>query len=60
VPGAVVLFLAAPITGVAASRIGVVLAAFGVVAAKRALDEPRMRRIEAATGWDRHSGGSAP
>jgi glycerol-3-phosphate acyltransferase PlsY len=59
VPGAVVLFAAAPVTGVAASTIGAVLAAFGVVAAKRVLDEPRMRRIEAATGWDRNRGGSA-
>lgn len=60
VPGAVVLFVAAPATGVAVSTIGVAFAAFGVVAAKRALDEPRMRRIEAITGWDRHSGGSSP
>jgi glycerol-3-phosphate acyltransferase PlsY len=59
VPAAITLFLAAPFTGVAASTIGAVLAAFGVVAAKRAADEPRMRRIEARSGWDRRRGGSA-
>jgi len=58
VPAAVALFAIAPFTGVEPAVIGAVLAGFGVVAAKRAFDEPRMRRIEAETGWDRHLGGS--
>jgi glycerol-3-phosphate acyltransferase PlsY len=60
VPAAVALFVTAFLTGVPAETIGAALAAFGVVAVKRALDEPRMRRIEAATGWDRRAGGSTP
>ena len=39
--------------------IGVALGAFLLVALKRVIDEPRMRRVEARTGWDRVHGGSA-
>ena len=38
--------------------LGVALGAFALVALKRVVDEPRMRRIEAETGWDRVHGGS--
>jgi hypothetical protein len=38
----------------------VALGAFLLVALKRVVDEPRMRRIEASTGWDRVHGGSLP
>jgi glycerol-3-phosphate acyltransferase PlsY len=55
----VLAFLTAPLTGVEWPVIGVVLAVFLVVAAKRAVDEPRMRQIEAHTGWDRLRGGTA-
>lgn len=54
----VVAFVAAPFTGGEWPVIGVALGAFALVALKRVLDEPRMRRIEAATGWDRVHGGS--
>ena len=55
---AVVTFLAAPFTGGEWPVIGVALGAFVLVALKRVIDEPRMRRIEAETGWDRVRGGS--
>ena len=55
---AVVTFLAAPLTGGEWPVIGVALGAFVLVALKRVIDEPRMRRIEAETGWDRVHGGS--
>ena len=55
---AVVTFLAAPFTGGEWPVIGVALGAFVLVALKRVIDEPRMRRIEAETGWDRVHGGS--
>lgn len=51
-------FLVAPFTGVPWSAMGVALAAFLVVAAKRVIDEPRMKEIEARTGWDRDRGGT--
>jgi glycerol-3-phosphate acyltransferase PlsY len=49
----------APFTGVELPVIGVALGAFLLVALKRVADEPRMRRIEARTGWDRAHGGTA-
>lgn len=58
VPAVVVWFAAAPFTGVGWAVIGTVLGGFLLVALKRVLDEPRMRRIEAETGWDRVRGGS--
>lgn len=51
-------FLVAPFTGVPWSIMAVALAAFLVVAAKRVIDEPRMREVEARTGWDRDRGGT--
>jgi len=54
----VVTLAVAPLTGGELPVIGVALGAFLVVALKRVVDEPRMRRIEARTGWDRVHGGS--
>ena len=54
----VVTFVAAPFTGGGLPVIGVALGTFVLVALKRVVDEPRMRRIEARTGWDRVHGGS--
>jgi glycerol-3-phosphate acyltransferase PlsY len=54
----VLTFVLAPFTGVAAGAITVALGGFVLTAVKRLLDEPRMRRIEAETGWDRAAGGS--
>jgi acyl phosphate:glycerol-3-phosphate acyltransferase len=48
----------APLFGYSLPMLGVALGAFCLVALKRLIDEPRMRRIEAATGWDRVKGGS--
>ncbi len=53
-----VLRLALPLFGYEWPVIGVALGAFALVALKRVIDEPRMRRIEAETGWDRVHGGS--
>ena len=58
VTAAVLAFLTAPLTGVEWPVIGVVLGAFLLVAVKRVIDEPRMRAIEAETGWDRVGGGT--
>lgn len=55
---AVLLFALAPLFGYKWPVIGVALGAFALVALKRVVDEPRMRRIEAETGWDRARGGS--
>jgi glycerol-3-phosphate acyltransferase PlsY len=55
---AVVSFALAPFFGTGLPVIGVALGAFALVALKRVADEPRMRRIEAQTGWDRVQGGS--
>ncbi len=54
----VVAFAVAPFTGGDLPTIGVALGAFLLVALKRVIDEPRMRRIEESTGWDRARGGS--
>lgn len=51
-------FVLAPFTGVHWSLMAVALGGFMVTAAKRIIDEPRMRRIEAETGWDRAAGGT--
>ena len=58
ITAAVIPFLVAPFTGVPWAHIAVALGTFLVVALKRILDEPRMRRVEAQTGWDRERGGS--
>ncbi|MCJ7726875.1 MAG: hypothetical protein MUP76_10885, partial [Acidimicrobiia bacterium] len=54
----VLTFLVAPFTDVRWSLIAVALGGFLLTAAKRVIDEPRMRRIEAETGWDRAAGGT--
>lgn len=54
----VLTFVTAPFTGGEWPVIAVALGTFAVVALKRVVDEPRMRRIEAGTGWDRVHGGS--
>jgi glycerol-3-phosphate acyltransferase PlsY len=58
VTAAPALFITAPFTGVPWETIAVAFGAFLLVALKRTIDEPRMRRIEAETGWDRERGGS--
>jgi acyl phosphate:glycerol-3-phosphate acyltransferase len=50
---------AAMVMGGGAVTLGVVLALFALTGVKRALDEPRMREIEASTGWDRAAGGTS-
>ena len=51
-------FVLAPFTGVRWSIMAVALGGFLLTAVKRIIDEPRMRRIEAETGWDRAAGGT--
>ena len=58
VTAAPAIFILAPFTGVPWATVAVALGVFLLVALKRVLDEPRMRRIEAETGWDRERGGS--
>lgn len=58
VTATVVSFALAPFLGTELPVIAVALGAFALVAVKRVLDEPRMRRLEASTGWDRARGGS--
>lgn len=55
----VLAIVAAPIVGHAFAHVVTVLCLFALVGVKRAIDEPRMREIEAATGWDRLEGGTA-
>lgn len=55
--GAIVIaILAAPFTGVAWSVLVTVVLLFALTGLKRVLDESRMRRVEAITGWDRSRG----
>jgi glycerol-3-phosphate acyltransferase PlsY len=54
----VLTFACAPVFGYPVAVMGVALGAFALVALKRVIDEPRMRRIEAETGWDRVQGGT--
>ena len=58
VAGIVVTIVSAPITGGAWARVFLVLGVFLLVAVKRAVDEPRMREVEARSGWNRARGGS--
>jgi glycerol-3-phosphate acyltransferase PlsY len=51
-------FVAAALLGEPAGTMGIVVSLFVLTGVKRAVDEPRMRRIEAATGWDRATGGT--
>jgi Tfp pilus assembly protein PilX len=41
---------------VSVATVGIVLGLFVLASVKRALDESRMRAIEARTGWDRTRG----
>lgn len=52
----VVAIVGAPFVGVPTATVGVVVGLFVLAGVKRALDESRMREIEARTGWDRTSG----
>lgn len=52
-------FALAPLTGAGWGVLAVALGGFLLTAAKRIMDEPRMREIEAETGWDRVRGGTA-
>ena len=54
----VLTFVLARFTGVRWSIMAVALGGFLLTAVKRILDEPRMRLIEAETGWNRTTGGS--
>jgi len=51
-------FVLARFTGVRWGIMAVALGGFLLTAVKRVIDEPRMRRIEAETGWNRTTGGS--
>jgi glycerol-3-phosphate acyltransferase PlsY len=55
---AIVGTLAAVLLGEGAITLGIVVTLFALTGVKRALDEPRMREIEASTGWDRAAGGT--
>ena len=52
----VVAIVSAPIVGVDLALVGIVVGLFALTGVKRALDESRMREVEAATGWDRLRG----
>lgn len=52
----VVGIVAAPVLGASLFEVGLVVWLFALTGVKRALDEPRMRTIEASTGWDRATG----
>jgi len=54
----VLTFALAPLFGYRWPVMGVAFGAFALVAVKRVIDEPRMKRIEAETGWDRVRGGT--
>jgi hypothetical protein len=52
----VVAIVAAPVVGVPLRTVATVVLLFALTGVKRALDERRMREVEAATGWDRVRG----
>ena len=52
----VVALIAAVAMGIDVTHLVLILGMFTLVGLKRALDEPRMRMIEAETGWDRRTG----
>ncbi|HWL42987.1 MAG TPA: glycerol-3-phosphate acyltransferase [Ilumatobacter sp.] len=52
----VVTIVAAPLLGASLFEVGLVVWLFALTGVKRAIDEPRMRAIEARTGWDRLDG----
>jgi glycerol-3-phosphate acyltransferase PlsY len=51
-------FAAAALLGGHAATMAIVVTLFALTGVKRAVDEPRMRRIEEATGWNRATGGT--
>ncbi len=55
----VLALISEPLVGHSYAHLVVVLGLFVLVGVKRAIDEPRMREVEAATGWDRLEGGTA-
>jgi len=52
----VVAIVAGPLVGTPWHRLAIVTALFALTGVKRALDESRMREIEASTGWHRTRG----
>ncbi len=52
----VVSIVSGPLLGASIATATLVVWLFAITGAKRAADEARMRRIEAATGWDRSRG----
>ena len=48
----------AMLLGAGALTLGIVVTLFALTGVKRALDEPRIREIEASTGWDRAASGA--
>ena len=52
----VVTLVAAPLLGAGAFTVALSVWLFVLTGVKRALDEPRMRRVEAVSGWNRTSG----
>ena len=54
----VTAIVAAPLLGYRMVVVSSIVGLFVLTGIKRALDEPRMRRIEARTGWDRARGGT--
>jgi glycerol-3-phosphate acyltransferase PlsY len=52
----VLAIVAAPVTGVTLPVLATIVALFALTGVKRALDERRMREVEARTGWDRTQG----
>lgn len=52
----VVAIVAAPWLGASAFKVGLVVWLFALTGVKRMIDEPRMRAVEATTGWDRVRG----
>lgn len=49
----VVAIVVAPLAGVDLATVGLIVGLFCLTGVKRALDEERMRRVEAETGWHR-------
>jgi glycerol-3-phosphate acyltransferase PlsY len=56
VVGIVATIVAAPLVGVGWPTVATVIGLFALTGVKRALDEGRMRDVEAATGWNRDTG----
>lgn len=54
----VAAIVSAPLVGYRMVLVASILGLFVLTGIKRGLDEPRMRRVEARTGWDRLNGGT--